>query len=217
MLRGKRYVIAAEGALILVRHGQSQWNLENRFTGWVDVPLTAQGVAEAQRAGDLLRSYRFDRAFTSALRRAQDTLWIILDVIGQAGVPVECSPALNERHYGDLQGLNKDETAERLGRDLVYRWRRTYEARPPNGESLQDTAARVLPYFEARIRPAVLAGETVLVVAHANSLRALVMALDGIAPSDVPDLHIRTGVPLVYGVDGQGRLAARGYLAESGA
>jgi 2,3-bisphosphoglycerate-dependent phosphoglycerate mutase len=203
-------MIASESALILVRHGQSQWNRENRFTGWVDVPLTAQGMEEARRAGEMLRGRCFDRAFTSALRRAQDTLRIILEVIGQTDVPVECSPALNERHYGDLQGLNKDETAQRLGRELVYRWRRTYEARPPNGESLQDTAARVLPYFEAHIRPPLLAGQTVLVVAHANSLRALVMALDGIAPADVPDLHIRTGVPLVYGVDGQGRVAARG-------
>lgn len=204
--------MSSPGILILVRHGQSQWNLENRFTGWTDVPLTDQGRAEARAAGQALRGVRFDRAFTSALSRAQETLRIILGVIGQPDLPVETDPALNERHYGDLQGLNKAETAERLGKEIVHRWRRSYDSAPPGGESLKDTQARVLPYYRARIAPLLLAGQTVLVVAHANSLRALVMDLDGIAPSDVPDLTIPTGVPCrtVFGPDGS--IVERGTL-----
>lgn len=200
------------GTLILVRHGQSQWNLENRFTGWTDVPLTAQGITEARQAGEALKAYDFQRAFTSALTRAQHTLQIILEVINQTAILVEHDQALNERHYGDLQGLNKAETAEKLGQALVYAWRRTYEARPPGGESLKDTRERVWPYYERSIRPHVLAGETVLVVAHSNSLRALVMALDDISPEDVPDLNIPTGVPRRYLMDRVGSIVARGYL-----
>lgn len=200
------------GMLILVRHGQSQWNLENRFTGWTDVPLTDTGRAEARAAGQTLIAYRFDRAFTSLLSRAYETLRIILDVTGQPDVPIERDQALNERHYGDLQGLNKAETAERLGRDVVFAWRRSYAIAPPGGESLKDTQARLWPYYRARIEPLVIAGQTILVVAHANSLRALVVALDRIPPPDVPDLHIPTGVPRRYVLDSAGVILQRGYL-----
>ena len=200
------------GTLILVRHGQSVWNLENRFTGWTDVPLTDQGKAEARRAGEALKGYRFDGAFTSALSRAQETLRIILEVIGQPDLPSEYDSALNERHYGDLQGLNKAETAERIGREIVHLWRRSYEVAPPGGESLKDTQARVLPYFRARVEPLVVGGQTILVVAHANSLRALVMALDKVSPHDVPDLEIPTGVPRRYLFDGSGAILERRYL-----
>jgi 2,3-bisphosphoglycerate-dependent phosphoglycerate mutase len=200
------------GTLILVRHGQSVWNLENRFTGWTDVPLTDRGRAEAHRAGEKLNGYRFDRAFTSALSRAQETLRIILEDIGQPDLPVEYDSALNERHYGDLQGLNKAETAERLGREIVHLWRRSYAVAPPGGESLKDTQARVLPYYRTRIEPLAVSGQTILVVAHANSLRALVMALDEVSPQDVPDLNIPTGIPRRYLFDGRGAIVERGYL-----
>lgn len=200
------------GTLILVRHGQSQWNLENRFTGWTDVPLTPEGRREARRAGELLVGYRFGWAFTSVLTRAIETLRIILETTGQTNIPVERDAALNERHYGDLQGLNKAETAAKFGPALVHQWRRSYRARPPNGESLQDTAARVLPYYRAEIEPLVLAGQTILVVAHGNSLRALVMALDGISEDDVPELNIPTGVPCRYLIAPGGDILESGYL-----
>jgi 2,3-bisphosphoglycerate-dependent phosphoglycerate mutase len=200
------------GTLILVRHGQSQWNLENRFTGWVDIPLTAEGEAEARRAGELLKNYHFDRGFTSALVRAQETLRIILEVTGQTDLPIERDAALNERHYGDLQGLNKAETAKKFGDEQVHIWRRSYDVRPPNGESLKDTRARVIPYYDAHIKPLVLAGETILVVAHGNSLRALVMVLDNISEKEISDLNIPTGVPLRYQIDGTGNVLEHGYL-----
>lgn len=200
------------GTLILVRHGQSQWNIENRFTGWIDIPLAKAGEAEARRAGELLKGYRFDHGFTSALQRAQQTMQIILDVIGQPDLPVEKDAALNERFYGDLQGLNKDETAQKFGAEQVHLWRRSYEVAPPGGESLKDTAARVLPYYQAHIEPRVLKGESVLVVAHGNSLRALVMALENITPQDIPDLNIPTGVPMRYVMDNHGKLLEHGYL-----
>jgi 2,3-bisphosphoglycerate-dependent phosphoglycerate mutase len=200
------------GTLILVRHGQSVWNLENRFTGWTDVPLTEQGKHEARVAGEKLRDYHFDRGFTSVLSRAKETLRIILDMIGQPDLPVETDSALNERHYGELQGLNKAETAEKLGKDVVFEWRRTYEGRPPGGESLKDTAERVVPYYQTRIEPCIKAGEIVLVVAHGNSLRALVTALDAIPIPDVPDLVLPTGVPRRYIIDDTGQITERRYL-----
>lgn len=200
------------GELVLVRHGQSQWNLENRFTGWTDIPLTATGEAEARHAGELLRSYHFDHAFTSALSRAQETLHLILAVTGQTDVPIERDAALNERHYGDLQGLNKDETARKFGKEQVHLWRRSYTVAPPGGESLRDTRNRVLPYYNAHILPLLKAGQKVLVVAHGNSLRALVMVLDGISERDIPDLNIPTGAPLRYLIDENGRVVERGYL-----
>src|SRR3989338_4743990 len=170
------------GTLILIRHGQSQWNLENRFTGWVDVPLTDAGRDEARHGAALIRHLRCDRAFTSVLQRAQETLRIVLDALGQPHVPIEANQALNERHYGALQGLNKAETAKQYGDAQVRIWRRSYDIPPPNditalnptgmSESLKDTAARTLPYFTEKILPRVAAGETILVVAHGNSLRA---------------------------------------------
>lgn len=202
------------GTLVLVRHGQSQWNLENRFTGWVDIPLTEEGEAEARRAGELLKGTAFDHAFTSALSRAQETLRIILKTIGETSIPIDSDQALNERHYGDLQGLNKDETAEKFGKEPVHIWRRSYDVPPPNGESLKDTGKRTLPYYEAYIKPLVLAGKNVLVVAHGNSLRSIVMMLDNISEKDIPDLNIPTGIPLRYKIDNTGKVLEHGYLGE---
>ncbi|HML24743.1 MAG TPA: 2,3-bisphosphoglycerate-dependent phosphoglycerate mutase [Aggregatilinea sp.] len=199
----------ATGMLILVRHGQSQWNLENRFTGWTDVPLTDQGRAEARAAGEALRGLHIDRAFTSELSRAQETLRIILSVTGQEDVPVSHDAALNERSYGDLQGLNKAETAQHIGEAQVYAWRRTFRGRPPGGESLEDTQARVLPYYRAAIEPHLRIGETVLVVSHGNTLRALVMVLDEIPEAALPELSIPTGVPRCYRVDEAGVIRDR--------
>ena len=202
------------GTLVLIRHGQSQWNLENRFTGWVDIPLTEVGRDEARRGAALIRQLRFDRAFTSSLRRAQETLDIILDVIGQRDLPVERDPALNERHYGALQGLNKSEMARKYGERQVHLWRRSYDVAPPKdktewnpdgiSESLKDTAARTLPYFHEKILPLVKAGQTILVVAHGNSLRAIVMALDQMTKEQVLELNIATGPPIIYEIDPAG-------------
>src|SRR6476646_1145065 len=164
--------------LILLRHGESQWNLENRFTGWVDVPLSPRGIQEAKDAGETLRSFKFDRAFTSVLARANETLRIVLETIGQTDVPIEKDKALNERMYGELQGLNKAETAKKYGDAQVKIWRRSFDVKPPGGESLKDTAERALPYYERMIKPHLLKGETIIIAAHGNSLRALVMELD---------------------------------------
>ena len=166
--------------LVLVRHGESQWNLENRFTGWVDVPLSPKGVEEARAAGERLKkeNIRFDVAYTSALKRAQDTLKLILEKIGQSGIPAQMDKALNERHYGDLQGLNKAETAQKFGDEQVKIWRRSYDIAPPNGESLKDTSARTLPYFNAHVLRDLKAGKNVIVAAHGNSLRSIVMELE---------------------------------------
>jgi 2,3-bisphosphoglycerate-dependent phosphoglycerate mutase len=184
--------------LVLIRHGESQWNLENRFTGWVDVPLTDKGRQEARRAGEKIRNLRFDKAYTSVLKRAIDTLDIVLETIGQTDIPVSYDQALNERHYGDLQGLNKAETAEKYGKQQVHVWRRSYDVAPPGGESLKDTAARTLPYFEAHIVPDLRAGKNILVSAHGNSLRSIVMHLDKLTREQVLELNLATGVPIVY-------------------
>src|SRR5499426_2714967 len=160
--------------LVLLRHGESQWNLENRFTGWVDVPLSPRGIQEAKNAGEKLRSFAFNRAFTSVLTRAIETLRLVLEAIGQTNIPIEKDKALNERMYGELQGLNKADTAKKYGDEQVKIWRRSYDIAPPGGESLKDTAERVLPYYEKAIRPEVKAGRNVLVSAHGNSLRALI-------------------------------------------
>ncbi len=197
--------------LVLLRHGESQWNLENRFTGWVDVPLSERGINEAKAAGEKLRSFTFDRAFTSVLKRANDTLTIVLDIIGQRDIPIERDQALNERHYGDLQGLNKAETAQKYGDAQVKLWRRSFDIQPPNGESLKDTAARVLPYWNARILPHVEKGERIIISAHGNSLRALVMHLDNLTREEVLELNIPTGVPLVYEFD-KARPVSHKYL-----
>ena len=200
------------GRLILLRHGESQWNLENRFTGWVDVPLSPRGIQEARNAGEKLRPYRFDRAFTSVLQRANETLRLALDVIGQTTVPTERDKALNERMYGELQGLNKTETAAKYGEDQVKIWRRSYDVRPPGGESLKDTAERVLPYYDNSIKPHLLAGETILIAAHGNSLRALVMELEQLTKEQVLELNIPTGAPLLYELDSTGRVTDHRYL-----
>jgi len=194
--------------LVLVRHGQSQWNLENRFTGWVDVPITELGAEEARRAGTLLKGMRFDVAFVSVLQRAKQTLDIILEETGQKGLPVVADQALNERHYGDLQGLNKAETAKKYGDAQVHIWRRSYDVPPPGkgGESLKDTAARTLPFFESRILPEVKAGKNVLVSAHGNSLRSIVMELDGLTKEQVLELNIATGAPITYEMDASGKI-----------
>lgn len=198
--------------LVLLRHGESQWNLENRFTGWVDVPLSPKGEQEAKDAGLKLVGMTFNRAFCSVLKRAIDTLRIVLDVIGQPGIPVERDQALNERMYGELQGLNKAETAQKFGEAQVKIWRRSFDVRPPGGESLKDTAERVLPYYEKAILPRLKAGETILVAAHGNSLRALVMHLDKLSPAEVLELNIPTGAPLLYEFDASQRITGRRYL-----
>jgi len=190
--------------LLLVRHGQSQWNLENRFTGWSDVPLTDAGRQEAERAGHLLHDLPVERAFTSVLQRARETLAIILRVLDRADVPIVEDAALNERDYGDLTGMNKDEAAARFGAEHVHAWRRSWDVRPPGGESLADTDARAFPFFRDHIRPRVTAGEDVLVVAHGNSLRAIVKEIEGLTPEQIVSLEIATATPYVYLLDAKG-------------
>jgi len=189
-----------ERLLVLARHGQSEWNLKKLFTGWRDPELTELGVAEARTAGRWLgqQGHRFDVAFTSNLRRAQRTCALMLEEMGQSDVETIRAEALNERDYGDLSGLNKDDARERWGDAQVHQWRRSYDVPPPGGESLKDTAARVLPYYIQTILPRVMAGERVLVAAHGNSLRALVMVLDGLTTKTIASLEIATGIPLVY-------------------
>ncbi len=198
--------------LVLVRHGESQWNLENRFTGWVDVPLSPKGIEEAKGAGKKLASFTFNRAFSSVLARANETLRIILEVIGQTTIPIEKDKALNERMYGELQGLDKAETAKKYGDEQVKIWRRSYDVRPPGGESLKDTAERVLPYYDSRIKPSVLKGETILIAAHGNSLRALVMQLEQLTREQVLELNIPTGAPLLYELDHSGKVLSHRCL-----
>ncbi len=190
--------------LALVRHGQSLWNHENRFTGFVDVPLTEKGRSEARQAAESLKALKFDVAYTSALTRAQETLALILESLGQR-IPVIRDAALNERHYGDLQGLNKEDAAKRWGDDQVKKWRRSYDVPPPNGESLEMTARRVLPFYDRAIAGDLRLGKNVLVVAHGNSNRSLVMKLDKLSGEQVVGLELATGVPLVYelSVDGE--------------
>jgi 2,3-bisphosphoglycerate-dependent phosphoglycerate mutase len=200
--------------LILLRHGQSAWNLENRFTGWIDIDLTPQGMTEAREAGQKIKvaNIHIDEAFTSVLKRAIDTLTLCLHSCGQENVPVSYDQALNERHYGDLQGLNKDETAEKFGADQVKIWRRSYSVRPPGGESLEDTAARTLPYFKQHIVPALQAGKNVIVSAHGNSLRAIIMFLDQLTEEQVIELNVPNGVPIVYDFDSKGNPLAKSEL-----
>jgi len=198
--------------MVLIRHGESQWNLENRFTGWVDVPLSPRGEQEAKEAGQKLQTYRFTQAFTSVLTRAVNTLEIVLEVIGQTDLTVEKNAALNERKYGELQGLNKSETIEKYGDHQVKLWRRSYDVRPPGGESLQDTAERVIPYYQENIYPILSTGKSILVVAHGNSLRALVMHLDQLSREEVLELNIPTGAPLLYELDDEGKILSHRYL-----
>jgi 2,3-bisphosphoglycerate-dependent phosphoglycerate mutase len=201
--------------LVLVRHGESEWNKLNLFTGWRDVDLSETGIEEAKRAGALLKAegLHFDIAFTSALKRAQRTLDLILAELGQTGLETIKDQALNERDYGDLSGLNKDDARERWGEEQVHIWRRSYDVPPPGGESLKDTAARVLPYYEARIWPEVKAGKNVIVAAHGNSLRALVMKLDNLSREQVLKLNLATGVPMIYRLNEDGTAADKRELA----
>jgi 2,3-bisphosphoglycerate-dependent phosphoglycerate mutase len=204
-----------ENVLVLVRHGESEWNRLNLFTGWKDVDLSEEGLAEAHRAGSMLKDegYRFDVAFTSTLKRAQNTLDIILGELGQEELPVVKDAALNERDYGVLVGLNKDEARKRFGERQVQVWQRSYETGPPGGESLKDTGARVLPFFDKGILPKLLAGKSVLVVAHGNSLRSLVMRLDRLDADEVMGLNIATGAPLIYRFRADGSVAEKRDLA----
>ena len=198
--------------LTLVRHGQSTYNLENRFTGDVDVPLTQKGKDEALQAGKKLLGFKYDVAFTSLLVRAEETLQIILKVIELTTIPIIRNAAFNERRYGSLQGLNKAETAKQYGEEQVHIWRRSYDVRPPDGESLEDTFNRAVPYFIATIKPMLLSGKNILIVAHGNSLRALVMHLENIKPSDILALDIPTGIPRQYEFDDHLQLLHVGYL-----
>ncbi len=203
--------------LVLVRHGESQWNLENRFTGWVDVPLSEKGIQEAAAAGERLKKehLRFDCAFTSDLQRAQNTLKLILEKLGQSSIPVEKNLALNERHYGELQGLDKAETAKKFGDEQVKIWRRSYDIAPPGagGESLKDTAARTLPYFKSRILSEIKNGKNVIVAAHGNSLRSIVMDLDRLTKEQVLELNLATAVPIVYQIDPQLKVLSKKTLS----
>ena len=230
--------------LVLLRHGESTWNQENRFTGWTDVDLSARGIAEAHEAGRLLREngFVFDMAYTSVLKRAIRTLWIVLDELDQMWIPVERSWRLNERHYGALQGLNKAETAEEYGEAQVKLWRRSYDVPPPvlelddprhpgrdpryasvepgllpRSEALKDTVARFLPYWDGTIAPAIRAGRRVLIAAHGNSLRALVKYLDGVSDEAIVGLNIPTGVPLVYELDRELHPLGHRYLGDAAA
>lgn len=232
------------GKLVLVRHGQSIWNLENLFTGWTDVDLTEQGRAEAKEGGRLLKAegLTFDYAFTSVLKRAIRTLWIVLDEMDLMWIPVERSWRLNERHYGALQGLDKAQTVERHGAEQVKIWRRSYDIPPPPlpnddqrhprfdpryatidpaelpaTESLKDTLARVLPYWQQRVAPELKKGKNILVVAHGNSLRAMVKMLDGMSDADIIEFNIPTGVPILYDLDDQLKPRSRRFLGDPAA
>lgn len=227
------------GQLIMVRHGQSQWNLENRFTGWVDVPLTEKGVSEAKRAGELLleNKLNFDYVFSSVLQRANKTMDIILEVTGKSELPIEKSWHLNERHYGGLQGLNKKETMEKYGEEQVFQWRRSYATLPPvaegplqeemmadpryesidrekfpRGEALKQTVERVVPYWDSKMKPKMDEGKDLLVVAHGNSLRALVKHLSGMDEQEITKFEFATGVPLVCKLDKNGRIVTMDFL-----
>ncbi len=188
------------GTLVLVRHGQSDWNLKNLFTGWKDPDLSPKGIEEARAAGQRLRAkgLKFDLCFTSALTRAQHTLRLILNELGQTGLPETRDQALNERDYGELTGLNKDDARKKFGEEQVLVWRRSYDVPPPGGESLKDTLARSLPYYVHMIQPHVLEGKTVLVAAHCNSLRSLIMAIEGLTPEQILKRELETGVPTIY-------------------
>ncbi|MEL6373572.1 MAG: 2,3-bisphosphoglycerate-dependent phosphoglycerate mutase [Pseudomonadota bacterium] len=197
--------------LVLVRHGESEWNKLNLFTGWRDPDLTEKGIAEAQAGARALKAagHRFDIAFTSALQRAQKTLTLILDELGQTDLETVRDEALNERDYGDLSGLNKDDARARWGEEQVHIWRRSFDTPPPGGESLKDTAARVLPYYEASIVPALNAGKRVIVAAHGNSLRALIMHLEAMTPDEILQVNLGTGVPMVYRFAADGSVGPR--------
>ena len=201
--------------LVLLRHGQSEWNLKNLFTGWRDVDLSENGIAEARAAGRKLKAQGivFDVGFTSALKRAQRTLDLALEEMGLQSIPVFKDQALNERDYGDLSGLNKDDARKKWGEEQVHQWRRSYDVQPPGGESLKDTVARTLPYYVQEILPAVLRGQRTLVAAHGNSLRALVMVLEKLGPKQIVAREIATGVPIIYHLNADATVASKLDLA----
>ena len=202
--------------LILVRHGQSEWNAKNLFTGWKDPGLTDQGVSEAKNAGKLIleQNIEFDVMYTSMLSRAQKTGDIILRILNHKEIPIIKNEALNERHYGSLAGLNKDDARKKWGEEQVHIWRRSFDIPPPDGESLKDTADRVLPYFETEIMPKVISGSSILIAAHGNSLRALIMKLDSISPEDIVKLEIPTGAPIQYEFTSDGLVDKKTNLYE---
>ncbi|WP_417688553.1 2,3-bisphosphoglycerate-dependent phosphoglycerate mutase [Roseibium sp.] len=204
-----------ERLLVLVRHGQSEWNLKNLFTGWKDPDLTAQGVGEAKNAGTQLRDMKlkFDLAFTSDLQRAQKTLALILDELGQQDLTTVRNQALNERDYGDITGMNKDEAREKFGEEQVHIWRRSFDIPPPGGESLKMTAERVLPYYHAEILPEVLSGKRTIVAAHGNSLRALIMELENLSPEQILKRELGTGAPIIYHLNEDGEVTSVEDLA----
>lgn len=204
-----------ERLLVLVRHGQSEWNLKNLFTGWRDVDLTERGVSEAKAAGKKLkdRGIKFDVAYTSALKRAQRTLGFVLDEMGQSSIQIHKDEALNERDYGDLNGMNKDDARKKWGEEQVHIWRRSYDTPPPGGESLKDTVARTLPYYVQNILPGVLRGERTLVAAHGNSLRALIMVLEKHTPESILKRELATGVPIIYKLNADATVAEKIDLA----
>jgi 2,3-bisphosphoglycerate-dependent phosphoglycerate mutase len=207
--------LAGESILVLVRHGESEWNKANRFTGWKDVGLTDEGMAEAHRAGAMLKEtgQRFDCAFTSTLKRAHNTLDIILDELGQGKLSTVKAAALNERDYGELVGINKDEARKRWGAEQVHIWQRSYDTAPPGGESLKDTALRVIPFFQKWIVPELQKGKNVILVAHGNSLRSLIMELDKLDPDEVMQVELPTASPLVYRINADGSVAEKRDLA----
>lgn len=204
-----------ERLLVMVRHGQSEWNLKNLFTGWRDVELTEKGIAEARAAGQRMKAkgLAFDVAYTSALKRAQHTLQLILEELGQTKLPIHKDQALNERDYGDLTGLNKDDARAKWGEEQVHIWRRSYDVPPPGGESLKDTLARSLPYYMKHIQPDVLSGKRVLVVAHGNSIRSLIMAIEGLTPEQILKRELDTGVPVLYRLGADSRPVAAEVLS----
>lgn len=203
-----------DNLLVLVRHGESEWNKLNLFTGWRDPDLTETGIAEARNAGKLIKEagIHFDIAYTSALIRAQHTLTLMLEELGQTDLETIRDQALNERDYGDLAGLNKDDARKKWGEEQVHIWRRSYDVPPPGGESLKDTAARTLPYYEAKIWPDLQAGKTILVAAHGNSLRSIVMKLDQLSREEVLGLNIATGAPIVYRLNDDGTVTEKREL-----
>ncbi len=200
--------------LVIVRHGQSEWNLENKFTGWVDVDLTEKGVQEGKSAGELLakEGYKFEEAFSSVLKRANRTLGFILEGIDQVDIKITKDEKLNERHYGDLQGLNKADTAKKFGDAQVKIWRRSFDTPPPNGESLKDTADRTIPYYEENIEPLLKAGKDILIVAHGNSLRSIMMHVEKMSKEEILETSIATGTPRLYEFDADMKLTTAEYI-----
>lgn len=198
--------------LILLRHGESVWNLENRFTGWVDVGLSKKGEKEASEAGEKLKGIKLHRLFTSVLKRAVDTANIVIEVAGETEIPTQRDQALNERNYGDLQGQNKDEVRAKFGEDQVHIWRRSYDVRPPNGESLKDTCLRVLPFYYEKVLPCIKAGENVLIVAHGNSLRGLIKEIEGLGEEEIVSVEVPTGMPIGYDMDRQAKIIEKTVL-----